>query len=59
MIHYTMVKTTTFNGIKLPSIVIKKIKTTNYKIIKTLVIMITNQDYLDKKIIIGESIWER
>jgi carboxynorspermidine decarboxylase len=24
MIHYTMVKTTTFNGIKLPSIVIKK-----------------------------------
>lgn len=25
MIHYTMVKTTTFNGIKLPSIVIKKI----------------------------------
>ena len=23
MIHYTMVKTTTFNGIKLPSIVIK------------------------------------
>jgi len=26
MIHYTMVKTTTFNGIKLPSIVIKNIK---------------------------------
>ena len=33
MIHYTMVKTTTFNGIKLPSIVIKT-KDNNYKIIK-------------------------
>lgn len=33
MIHYTMVKTTTFNGIKLPSIVIKT-KENKYKIIK-------------------------
>ncbi len=33
MIHYTMVKTTTFNGIKLPSIVIKN-KDNSYKIIK-------------------------
>ncbi len=33
MIHYTMVKTTTFNGIKLPSIVIKT-KENEYKIIK-------------------------
>lgn len=33
MIHYTMVKTTTFNGIKLPSIVLKN-KDNSYKIIK-------------------------
>ncbi|PRM99476.1 carboxynorspermidine decarboxylase [Aliarcobacter cryaerophilus] len=33
MIHYTMVKTTTFNGIKLPSIVIKN-KDSSYKVIK-------------------------
>ncbi|MGE3592953.1 MAG: carboxynorspermidine decarboxylase, partial [Arcobacter sp.] len=33
MIHYTMVKTTTFNGIKLPSIVIKH-NESNYQIIK-------------------------
>ncbi|TLS71147.1 carboxynorspermidine decarboxylase [Aliarcobacter thereius] len=33
MIHYTMVKTTTFNGIKLPSIVLKT-KENFYKIIK-------------------------
>ncbi|MCG3719914.1 carboxynorspermidine decarboxylase, partial [Aliarcobacter butzleri] len=33
MIHYTMVKTTTFNGIKLPSIVIKN-KENSYKIVK-------------------------
>ncbi len=33
MIHYTMVKTTTFNGINLPSIAIKLNKT-SYKIIK-------------------------
>ena len=33
MIHYTMVKTTTFNGIKLPSIVIKHDEN-NYQIIK-------------------------
>src|SRR5574344_1340152 len=33
MIHYTMLKTTTFNGIKLQSIVIKT-KDNNYKIIK-------------------------
>ncbi|QKF59824.1 carboxynorspermidine decarboxylase [Aliarcobacter lanthieri] len=33
MIHYTMVKTTTFNGIKLPSIVIKS-KDGSYKVIK-------------------------
>ncbi|MBD3841963.1 MAG: carboxynorspermidine decarboxylase [Campylobacterales bacterium] len=33
MIHYTMVKTTTFNGINLPSIAIKK-KDGNFKIIK-------------------------
>ena len=39
MIHYTMVKTTTFNGIKLPSIVIKT-KENRYKIVKTLVTMI-------------------
>ena len=34
MIHYTMVKTTTFNGINLPSIVVKK-KENYYKIVKT------------------------
>lgn len=50
MIHYTMVKTTTFNGIKLPSIVLKN-KDNSYKIIKTLVIMIINQNYLDKNYI--------
>ena len=33
MIHYTMVKTTTFNGIKLPSIIIKN-KDNSYKVIK-------------------------
>lgn len=33
MIHYTMVKTTTFNGIKLPSIVIKN-KDNSYKVVK-------------------------
>ena len=33
MIHYTRVKTTTFNGIKLPSIVLKN-KDNSYKIIK-------------------------
>ncbi|MGJ0360043.1 carboxynorspermidine decarboxylase [Aliarcobacter cryaerophilus] len=33
MIHYTMVKTTTFNGIKLPSIVLKN-KDNSYKVIK-------------------------
>ena len=33
MIHYTMVKTTTFNGIKLPSIIIKN-KDNYYKVIK-------------------------
>ena len=33
MIHYTIVKTTTFNGIKLPSIVLKN-KDNSYKIIK-------------------------
>ena len=33
MIHYTMVKTTTFNGIKLPSIVIKYDEN-NYEIVK-------------------------
>ncbi|MBK6546974.1 MAG: carboxynorspermidine decarboxylase [Arcobacter sp.] len=33
MIHYTMVKTTTFNGIKLPSIILKN-KDNSYKIIK-------------------------
>ena len=33
MIHYTMVKTTTFKGIKLPSIVLKN-KDNSYKIIK-------------------------
>ena len=33
MIHYTMVKTTTFNGIKLPSIVIKHDEK-NYEIVK-------------------------
>ncbi|WP_419677702.1 carboxynorspermidine decarboxylase [Aliarcobacter lanthieri] len=33
MIHYTMVKTTTFNGIKLPSIVIKS-KDGSFKVIK-------------------------
>jgi carboxynorspermidine decarboxylase len=33
MIHYTMVKTTTFNGINLPSIAIKKLDNT-YKIVK-------------------------
>jgi len=33
MIHYTMVKTTTFNGIKLPSIIIKTYKD-EYKVIK-------------------------
>ena len=33
MIHYTMVKTTTFNGIKLPSIVVKHDEN-NYQIIK-------------------------
>lgn len=33
MIHYTMVKTTTFNGIKLPSIVIKK-DNSCYQIVK-------------------------
>jgi len=34
MIHYTMVKTTTFNGINLPAIVIKK-QNGEYQIIKT------------------------
>ena len=33
MIHYTMVKTTTFNGIKLPSIILKN-KDNSYKVIK-------------------------
>lgn len=33
MIHYTMVKTTTFNGIKLPSIIIKN-KDNSFKVIK-------------------------
>ena len=33
MIHYTMVKTTTFNGVKLPSIIIKN-KDNSYKVIK-------------------------
>ena len=33
MIHYTMIKTTTFNGIKLPSIIIKN-KDNSYKVIK-------------------------
>lgn len=33
MIHYTMVKTTTFNGIKLPAIVLKT-KENSYKIVK-------------------------
>lgn len=33
MIHYTMVKTTTFNGIKLPSIVIKHDEN-SYQIVK-------------------------
>lgn len=33
MIHYTMVKTTTFNGVNLPSIAIKR-KNGNYEIIK-------------------------
>ena len=41
MIHYTMVKTTTFNGINLPSIVIKK-KTGEYKIVR-------NYDYQSYK----------
>jgi len=41
MIHYTMVKTTTFNGINLPSIAIKK-KTGEYKIVR-------NYDYQSYK----------
>jgi len=41
MIHYTMVKTTTFNGINLPSIVLKK-KDGSFKIIK-------NYDYQSYK----------
>ena len=35
MIHYTMVKTTTFNGIKLPSIVIKY-SDDRYEVVKIL-----------------------
>lgn len=41
MIHYTMVKTTTFNGVNLPSIAIKR-KTGNIEIVR-------NYDYLSYK----------
>ncbi|MEA3384313.1 MAG: carboxynorspermidine decarboxylase [Campylobacterota bacterium] len=41
MIHYTMVKTTTFNGINLPSIVIKR-KDGSFEVVK-------NYDYLSYK----------